>query len=141
MADKFPFAFDMTKMTEAFRMPAFDMAALQDAQNKNMAAWMQANKTVLAGYQAVYKRQAELFETALAETKDRIAAAQGKPMTAETAEQNFETMKGAVEKALADLKDVAELAQTANTEAFEIIKARTEEVFAEMKDATEKFVN
>jgi phasin family protein len=152
MADKFPFAFDFNAMSDAMKMPglekfmptempAFDMSAFQEAQQKNVAALIEANKAAFSGYQALYKRQTELFEAALAETKDKIGAAQGKPVSAETAQENFEAMKGAFEKALADLKEVAEMAQTANTDAFEIIKARAEEAFAEFKEATEKFVH
>ena len=53
----------------------------------------------------------------------------------------FETLKAAVEKAMGDLQEVAEMAKTANEDAFGIIKARADEVMAEIKDATEKYVN
>ena len=77
MADKFPFAFDFNAMTDALKMPAFekfmpkdmpsfDFAAIQDAQQKNVAALVEANKAAYAGYSAVAKRQTELFEAAIA---------------------------------------------------------------------------
>lgn len=149
MNDKFPFAFDVKAMTETFKvpgmdkffeggMPVFDFTAMQDAQKKNIAALVEANKVAVAGYQNLYKRQTELFEAAVADAKDQMSALQGKPMTVEAASENFESMKAAFEKALADLKEVAEIAQTANTDAFEILKARTEEAMAEIKAATEK---
>lgn len=152
MSDQFPFAFDLTAMTDALKMPAFDkfmptdmaafdFAALQEAQSKNVAALVEANKTAYAGYTAVAKRQTELFEAAIAETKDRVNALQGQAMTVETAKENFETMKAAIEKAMTDAKEVAEMAKTANEDAFGIIKARADEVMAEFKDATEKYVN
>lgn len=147
MAEKFPFAFDFGKMTESFpqmekffpaTMPGFDFGAIQEAQQKNMAALIEANKMAASGYQALYKRQAELFEAAVAKAKDGMSGVQGQPMTAESATENFETMKAAFEKSLGDLKEMAEMAQAANSGAFEIIKARTEEAFAEMKTAAEK---
>ena len=138
MTDKFPFAFDMEAMKDAFKMPAFDMTAFQDAQQKNFAALVEANKTAMAGYRALYQRQVELFETAVAEARDRMGAAQGKPVSVETAHENFETLKAAFEKALADLKDMAEMAKDTNTQALEIVKTRAEEAFAEMKAAAEK---
>ncbi len=152
MSDKFPFAFDFTAMADAMKMPgleklmpkdfpAFDFGAIQEAQQKNMAALIEANKAVFAGYQSACQRQVQMFEAALADTKDRVAAAQGKPLNAETAQENYETMKTAFEKAIADLKEVSDMAQAANTDAFEIIKARTEEAFGEFKAASEKFVN
>ena len=152
MADKFPFAFDFNAMTDALKMPAFekfmpkdmpafDFAAVQEAQSKNVAALVEANKAAYAGYTAIAKRQTELFEAAIAETKDRVNALQGQAMTVETAQENFETLKAAVEKAMGDLQEVAEMAKTANEDAFGIIKARADEVMAEIKDATEKYVN
>jgi len=150
MADKFPFAFDFGAMTEAMKVPgfekfmpqdfpSFDFGAVQEAQQKNMAALVEANKAAYAGYTAVAKRQSELFEAAIAETKDRINALQGQAMTVETAQENYETLKTAIEKAMTDVKEVAEMAKTANEDAFGIIKARADEVMAEFKDATEKF--
>ena len=152
MADKFPFAFDFNAMTDAMKMPAFekfmpkdmpsiDFAAIQDAQQKNMAALVEANKTAYAGYSAIAKRQTERCEAAVAETKDRVNALQGQAMTTETAQANFETLKTAIEKAMGDLNEVAEMAKTANEDAFGIIKARADEVMAEIKTVSEKFVN
>lgn len=151
MSNKFPFGFDVNSMTEAFKMPAmdkffgkempmpmFDFGAFQDAQKKNVAALVEANKVAVSGYQALYKRQTELFEAALADAKDKMTGIQGQPMTMDAASENLEAMKAAFDKALADLKEVAELAQTANADAFEIIKARTEEALSEIKTATEK---
>ena len=152
MADKFPFAFDINAMTEAMKIPgldkfmpkdfpAFDMAAIQDAQKKNLAALVEANKAAYAGYTAIAKRQTELFEAAIAETKDRIGALQGQAVTVETAQQNYETLKTAIEKVMADVKEVTEMAKTANEDAFGIIKARADEVFAEFKEVAEKYAH
>ena len=138
MADKFPFAFDLGAMKDMFKAPTFDMTAIQDAQQKNFAALVEANKTALAGYRALYQRQVELFENAVADTRTRFDAAQGKPVSIETAHENYETLKAAFEKAIADLKDMAEMANDANTQAFDIVKTRAEEALAEMKLAAEK---
>ena len=152
MADKFPFAFDINAMTEAMKIPgldkfmpkdfpAFDMAAIQDAQKKNLAALVEANKAAYAGYTAIAKRQTELFEAAVAETKDRIGALQGQAMTVETAQANYETLKSAIEQAMADLQEVAEMAKTTNEDAFGIIKARADEVLAEFKEVAGKYAH
>jgi phasin family protein len=117
---------------------AFDMTAFQDAQKKNMSALIEANKVAVGGYQQLYKRLGEQFEAALAETKDHMNMVQGQPMNAESAEKAMDTMKTTFEKALADIKELAEMANSANTDAFEIIKARTEEVMADIKAVTEK---
>ncbi len=137
MTDKFPFAFDFGAMTEAFKTPAFDFSALQETQQKNFAALINANKTAMSGYQEIYKRQQTHFEAVLADVKNRVSDLQGQPMSVESATKNFEDMKAAFEAALADLKEVADLAQNANKQAFEILQARGEEVMGELKTATE----
>lgn len=148
--DKFPFTFDAEKMGEFFKMPeldkmfdaskmpSFDVEAVVAAQQKNIAALVEANKVAIAGYQEILKRQIALVEEGVAALKDQMSELQGQPVTADQTAKNIEAAKGAVEKALADAKELAELAQKANTEAFEIVKARFEEAVAEFKDAASK---
>jgi phasin family protein len=144
-AQNFPFAFPLTfdaeKLKELFsaaKLPGVDADAVLAAQQKNVDAMIEANKVVIAGYQDLYKRQIALFEAAVAQAKDKLTEAQGQPLTADQATQNVEAMKAAFEKAAADAKELAELVQNTNTDAFEIVKARFEEAVAEFKAAAEK---
>lgn len=148
--EKFPFAFDTEKMGEFFKLPELDkmfdasklpqldVESVVAAQQKNIAALVEANKVAIAGYQEIFKRQVALVEQGVAALKDQMAEFQGQPVTADQTAKNIETAKVAVEKAVADVKELAELAQKANTEAFEIVKARFEEAVSEFKDATAK---
>ena len=136
-----PFAFDAEKLKELFsaaKLPGVDADAMMAAQQKNVDAMIEANKVVTAGYQDLYKRQIALFEAAVAQTKDKLTEVQGQPLTAEQATQNVEALKTAFEKAASDVKELAEVAQKANTGAFEIVKARAEEAVAEFKAAADK---
>ena len=144
-AQNFPFAFPLTfdadKLTELFsaaKLPGVDSDAVLAAQQKNVDALIEANQVVIAGYQDLYKRQVALFEAAVAETKDKLAQVQGQPLTADQATQSVDALKAAFEKAATDVKELAELAQKANTGAFEIVKVRAEEAVAEFKAAAEK---
>jgi len=144
-AQNFPFAFPLTfdadKLKELFsaaKLPGVDADAVLAAQQKNVDALIEANQVVIAGYQDLYKRQVALFEAAVAETKDKLTQVQGQPLTADQATQNVDALKAAFEKAAADVKELAELAQKANTGAFEIVKTRAEEAVAEFKAAAEK---
>ncbi len=137
----FPPTFDPEKLKELFgaaKLPGVDADAVLAAQQKNVDAMIEANKVVIADYQVLYKRQIALFEAAIAQAKDKLTEAQGQPLTTEQAIQNVEAMKAAFEKAAADVKELAELTQKANTDAFEIVKARFEEAVAEFKAAAEK---
>jgi phasin family protein len=139
--EKFPFAFDAEKVKEMFKgmkMPMVDMEAVMAAHQKNVDAMVEANKVMFAGYQAVAKRQAALVEAALAETKDKFSELQGQPLTADQATKNAEAVKVAFEKSIADIRELAEMAQKANTGAFDVVKARIDEAMAEFKAAADK---
>ncbi|MEM6549518.1 MAG: TIGR01841 family phasin [Pseudomonadota bacterium] len=162
MANQFPFAFDPDAMKDMFKMPEMDklfdmtkmpefdkffdmskmpmanMGDIVELQQKNLNAVVEANKVAVAGYQDLYKRQMSIFEEGLAKAKDQLAEMQGQPLTAEQASKNMETMKVTFEKGLEDVRELAEMAQKANSEAFEIVKARFEEVMAEFKAAADK---
>ena len=140
-AEKSPFAFDADKVKEMFttaKLPMVDAEAVMAAQQKNMDAFVAANKVVFAGYQDVIKRQMALVEAAVAQAKDSFSELQGQPLTVEQATANIEAMKTAFEKAAADAKELADLAQKANTGAFEIVKARFDEAVVEFKNAADK---
>jgi len=144
-AQNFPFAFPMTfdadKLKELFsaaKLPGVDADAVLASQQKNVDALIEANQVVIAGYQDLFKRQVALFEAAVTETKDKLTQVQGQPLTAEQATQSVDALKVAFEKTAADVKELAELAQKANTGAFEIVKTRAEEAVAEFKAAAEK---
>ncbi len=139
--EKFPFAFDAEKVSEMFKavkLPMVDMETIMASHQKNVDAMVEANKVMFAGYQAVAKRQAALVEAAMADAKDKFAELQGQPLTAEQATKNADAVKTAFEKAVADVRELAEMAQKANTGAFEVVKARIDEAVSEFKAAADK---
>ena len=141
VAQNNPFAFDADKLRELFtaaKLPGVDADAMMAAQQKNMDAMIEANKVMTAGYQDLYKRQVALFEAAVTQAKDKLTEAQGEAPSADQATQNVEAMKVAFEKAAADLNELSEMAQKANTGAFEIVKTRAEEAVAEFKAVADK---
>jgi phasin family protein len=147
---QFPFVFDAEKMRDMFKMPEFDKMfdptqipqfdfdAMVQAQQKNVQALVEANKTAMSGYQEIYQRQVALVEEHIARAKDQIAELQHQPMSAESSSKAAEELKGSLDKVSTDLREMAEMAQKANTEAFEIVKSRFEEGLSEFKQAAEK---
>ena len=138
-----PFAFDADKIKDMFtaaKMPVVDTDALMAAQKKNVDALIEANKVVVAGYQDLYQRQVALFEAAVDQAKGMMTDTKAQPLTADQATQNVEAVKTAFEKTAADLNELTEMAQKANTGAFEVVKARADEAAAEFKAAADKMV-
>lgn len=127
-----PFAnFDVTKMFSDLKMPGLDTTALAQAQQKNIEALTAANKRAYEGYQALAKRQAEIFQEAVADATATLKGGVGTMPDPNTA-------KAAVEKTVANLRELAEMLSKTNSEAFELINQRMNENLEEFKKAFAK---
>jgi phasin family protein len=127
---------DLEKMFGGMQIPGVD--AVMAAQQKNVEALIEANKIAMAGYQEIFQRQVQLVEAAVADAQKQIGDAQGQPMSADQAQKSVETLRGNMEKALASGRELAELAQKANTSAFDVIKSRFDEAVGEFSAAAAK---
>lgn len=127
-----PFA-DFTKMLEQFTVPGIDMASLVEARRNDIAALTQANKVAYEGMQELARKQAEILRTTLEEmqTLAKEMAKGGKPVA--LAGQPKEVVEQAVQKALANMRELAEVAVRTQTEAFTIISKRAMQNVEEMK--------
>ena len=153
MFDPKTFSFDVEKMTEFFRnndftkqlsnmkMPGLDPDAIMSAQQKNMDALIEANKAAAAGYQDLFKKQMSIFEETMAEAQAHMKSFDATKIDPEKAKAQGELAKAAFEKALANMQALAESAQKANAEAYEIVSARIQESMAELRDMASKVTN
>jgi phasin family protein len=126
---------DMTKMFEGMKMPGFDMAAMMDAQKKNVEALMAANRAAAAGYQDFFKKQMAIFEETMSVAQAQIGS-MGEGMSPDGAARQADLYRVAFEKALANMTELAEAAKKANEEAFAIVSARVKESLAELQAMT-----
>jgi phasin family protein len=150
MFDPKTFSFDVEKMTEFFKqndftkhlanlkLPEIDTDALMKAQQKNMDALVEANKAAAAGYQDLFKKQMAIFEETMAEAQKHMKAFDATQIDPEKARAQADLAKTAFEKALANMQALAESAQKANTEAYEIVSARIKESLSELRDLASK---
>lgn len=146
MFDPKTFSFDVEKMTEflkqndftkqlsGMKMPGFDAEAIMTAQRKNMDALVEANKAAAAGYQDLFKKQMAIFEDTMAEAQKQMKSFDTTKLDAEAAKNQTEIAKAAFEKALANMQALAEHAQKANAEAYEIVSARMKDSMTELRD-------
>lgn len=130
-----PFAaFDLSKMFGEFRAPGLDPAALAAAQQKNLDAVAAANRRAIEGYQALMKRQAEIFQ----QTMQEVAAMMRQSATAGAPEggaaRQAELARQAIERTMANMRELAEMASRANSEAFEEINKRMTENLEELRN-------
>ena len=132
------FQADITKMLADFKVPGVDVDVIVAAQKKNIEALTEANQLVIAGAQAVMKRQAEILQASM---KQAHAVANeimvpGSP-EAKVAKQ-AEVVQTAFQAALANMKELADLVTKSNTEATNVIGKRVTESLEEIKAAVVK---
>jgi phasin family protein len=150
MFDPKTFTFDAEKMTEFFKqndftkqfgsmkLPGFDTEAVLAAQQKNMDALVEANKAAAAGYQDLFKKQMSIFEETMAEAQKHMKGFDTTKLDPDAAKAQGEIAKAAFEKALSNMQALAETAQKANTDAYEIVSARIQESLVELRDMASK---
>ena len=110
---------DFTKLMNQFRLPGVDFAALVDRERKNIEALAKANRIAFEGWQRLIRRQAEIFQ----ETMKKVVAEAGQ----EAAKKRADLAKEGFEKALADMRELAEMATQSQKEAFDVVRKRIEE--------------
>lgn len=132
--------FDPAKLTETFvkaagdfKMPEANVNGLMETQRKNVDALSAANKTAVAGFQAIAERQAAFFKESL-EAASAAASEFGKVKGPEDAAvKQADLLKKTYEKALANATELAGLAAKTGAEASETINARFAESLDELK--------
>ena len=110
---------DFTKLMSQFRLPGVDFAALVDRERKNIEALAKANRIAFEGWQNLVRRQAEIFQ----ETMKKVVVDAGQ----EAAKKRADLAKEGFEKALADMRELAEMATKSQKEAFDVVRKRIEE--------------
>ncbi len=130
--------FDYAKMMQDLKVPGVDMDALVSAQRKNIEALTTANQMVAQGMQSVAKRQAEIMAQAMAEVskigQELATAGSPQDMTAKQAE----LAKSAFEKAVANMRELAEMIVKSNDQAFDLINKRVSDSLDELKGVVSK---
>jgi phasin family protein len=118
---------DFAKLIESCQISGVDMTSLIDMEKKNIDALIEVNRSAYDSWRSLTARQAEVFQ----ETMKAIAveahdeAAVGR--RTEIAKQGFE-------KALANMRQLAETATESQKQAIEILRRRFEDGMAAMRN-------
>jgi len=131
---------DLTKVMADFRLPTVDVEAVVASQRKNIEALTQANQLAVEGVQAVARRQVEIARQAVEEYTSLLRELSAPVAPEDRLAKQVDVVKGAVEKGLANARELAELATKANTEAFNVINKRFTEGLDEVRDFAKKRV-
>ena len=124
-----PFA-DLAKMFEQFKIPGVDMTAIVDARRKDVEALTQVNQAAYESMQAMARKQADMLAQAMQGAQD--AARQAASGAGDSAKQT-ELARKAYEKAVADMKELAEIARKSQADALAIVSQRANQQVEEFK--------
>ncbi|ATR22701.1 Phasing family protein [Roseomonas mucosa] len=110
-----------------------DLEGLAAAQRRNLEALSAANRVALEGAQAVAKRHMEIMQQSMAEMTDamRSVTEQGDPK--EKAARQAEILKATYERAVSNIRELADLIQKSNGEALNLLNRRFTEAMDEVK--------
>ena len=133
-----PFTDMFKKLGEQLKVPAFDMSKMMEHHQKNLDAMTRSWQAMAGGANEIAMKQREIFEAAM---KDMAEMAQsykpgGNPQDVMAKQAEF--AKKAMEAAIANTKDIAELVQKSSTEAFKIVQDRMKESYEEIRAGVEK---
>ncbi len=130
----YPYDFtDMSKMFANMNVPGVDWQAVMQSQQKNISALTEANQKLIEGAQAVMKQQADILQKSMTEL-----AAASQDMMSESdptagAQKRFDLATSSFEAAVANMKEMADMAGKSNSEALAIISNRANEALDEIK--------
>ncbi|MFO1160613.1 MAG: TIGR01841 family phasin [Reyranellaceae bacterium] len=130
---------DMFKnLGEQLKVPSLDMSKIMEHHQKNLEAMTKSWQAMAGGATEIANKQRAIFDEAV---KDVTAMVQqykpvGNPQ--EIMAKQSEFAKKAMEAAIANTRDIAELVQKSSTEAFKIVQERMKESYDEIRTGIEK---
>jgi len=130
---------DMMKMLADFRFPGMpDVEALASAQRRNFEALSAANKVALEGAQAVARRHMEILQQSMSDMTQAMQSMAGNKDPQSQATKQAEMLKTAYERAVGNMREVADLIQKSNGEALSVLNQRFTEAMDEVKTMVAK---
>lgn len=130
--------FDPMTVLKNVNLPGVDVEAVFNAQRKNIEALAQANTLAVEGMHAVAKRQSEILAQTMTEVQNAAAQLRASQGPRDLTAKQAELLKQAFEKAIANMRDLAEMVSKSNTAAFETISKRVSSSLEELKSFAEK---
>ena len=123
------------KLGEQFKVPAFDMTKIVEHHQKNMDAMARSWQAMAGGANEIAR---EIFEATIKDVTEMAQSYKpgGSPQDVMTKQAEF--AKKAMEAAITNTRDIAELVQKSSTEAFKIVQDRMKESYDEIRVSVEK---
>jgi phasin family protein len=139
MADAPQYFTDMFKrMGEQLRIPQFDMSNFMEHHQKNLEAMTKSWQAMASGAGEIANKQRAIFEEAMKDVTAMVQDYKPGGSAQEIMAKQAEFAKKAMEAAITNTRDIAELVQKSTGEAFRIVQDRMKESYEEIKSGVEK---
>lgn len=139
MADPTKTFTDMFKsLGEQLKVPAFDMNKIMEHQQKNIDAMARSWQAMGAGAQEIARKQREIFDAALKDITEMAKDFRPGGSAQDAMAKQAEFARKAMEAAIANTRDIAELTKKSAGEALSIVHERMKESFDEIRSTLEK---
>jgi phasin family protein len=121
---------EYTKLFGKLQLPGLDMGALIESRRKDLEAMAEINTTALTGVQALAQKQSDMLRTTLGDVQTFFSRVtkDGQPVAS-----TGETVRQTLQKALADVQDLADTAYRAQSDSVAVVTKRVAEHVEEMK--------
>ncbi len=126
------------KFGEQLKVPSFDMTKIMEHQQKNLEAMTKSWQAVAGGASEIAQKQRVIFEAAMKDMAEMAQAYKPGGSPQEAMAKQAEFAKKAMEAAIANTRDIAELVQKSSTEAFKIVQDRMKESYEEIRATVDK---
>ena len=126
------------KLGEQLKVPSFDMTKIMEHHQKNIDAMGRSWQAMASGATAVANKQREIFEGAMKEVAEMARDYKPGGSPQEMFAKQAEFGKKAMEAAISNTRDIAELVQKSGTDALKIIQERMQESYEEIRGSLEK---
>lgn len=135
MAKDNPFAgFDVTKMMADFKLPGVDLESMLSAHKKNIEAWQKANERAAENFQGIVARQADMVRDTMGELAETLQQISASTSPEDSAKRQTEVINRALETALNNLREIAEMTAESNREVFDVLNDRIMESMEEVRE-------
>ena len=125
---------EFSNALKQYKLPNVDLDSVVASQKKNMEALTSANRVAFEGLQAVARRQAEILQETMNEASKAVDALAKAGSPPEMAAKQAELTKNAFERALSNMRELAELVAKSNQDATNTVNARISASLDEIKD-------
>jgi phasin family protein len=120
---------DIKKLSEKFKLPGVDVAALVDWQRKDMETLVEANRQAYEGVRALIERRNEILQETLAQFQAAVKNA----TSSETIAKQAEASKQGVQQVIANIRELADMEAQSRNNAWKVVQDRMQENLANLQ--------